>query len=440
VLLLALAVVTGWAVWDYLEARQTAELLAAARAAREPLTLYELRPSGRASVEDAARLYLAAADLVRLDDWRELTTIRDGLEAVRAAWPPRSPTGAELAAARELLEKNRQTLEMLDGAARLEFAGFPPGTEYNYRQDRLVKVGRIAALRAAVSALGDDPDATVSAIVSWLRLSRVFQIDAGAMNIDIPVGDIEATIPATLERLHPSLDALSRLERALGDYEDGTELIRTAMTERAWMIEYYWPRYFGVAAPQVTPTDSNTVGPGLREVLLRPELRRRMNERLQLFASIVSTAKTTGGLQMLARLRGLQASDVKSSFYTATPRQILNVYQSYAARVCERIAIERSARLAIAVDRFRLKHGAMPASWEQVASEAKEPVPFDPLTGSPLRLVVRADSYVVYSVGGDGRDDGGHVDRPPLRAPSSPGSPRHAAADWGVRVRIRDAP
>jgi hypothetical protein len=284
--------------------------------------------------------------------------------------------------------------------------------------------------------LGDDPDAAVSAIVSWLRLSRVFH--AGGTNIGPPVSDIETAIPATLERFHPSVEALGRLEKALVEYEDGTELVRAALRERASTIEYHWLRYLGIAAPQVTPIDSSTVRPGLREVLLRPELRRQLNDRLRLFASIVSTAKTSHGLGVLAGLRELKADDVKTRFYFATPREILNVYENYAAQVFERIAIERSARLAIAVERFRLNHHAMPTSLAEVASEAAEPLPVDPLTGGPLTLIVRADSYVVYSVGGKGNDDGGQIDRPPRRPSSALGSTRRPAPDWGIRVRIRN--
>jgi hypothetical protein len=360
------------------------------------------------------------------------------LDALAAAWPPRYPTDADLAAARGLLEKNRLTLEMLDAARALEFAGFPPGTKYNYRWSRLFNVGQIAALRAAVLALGSDPDAAVSSVISWLRLSRVFQVEPGVMIIGLRVVENEKTIPAILERSHPSPETLGRLEKALADYEDDTELVRAAMGERANLIEYYWPRYFGFAAPQVTPIDSENVKPGLREVFARPVLRRQMNERLRLFAGIVSTVRTKPGLRLLAGLRSLNADDVKSSFYFATPEQILKIYQSYALQVFEGIAIERSARLAIAIERFRRTHRAMPASLAQVASEEGAPLPADPMTGDALKLLIRPDSYVVYSVGENGKDDGGQVDRPARAASAAPGSPKRPAPDWGIRVRIRD--
>jgi hypothetical protein len=438
VLLLVLVLVAGWAAWDYVEARRSEEILAAVRSVREPLTTYELSRSGRTGADDAARLYLAAADLVRLDDWRELTTIRGRLDALAATWPQRSPSDTDLAAARGLLEKNRLTLEMLGAAAGLEFAGFPPGTDYNYRWGHLVEVGHIAALRAAVLALGNDPDAAASSVISWLRLSRVFQGESGTMIIGLPVVEIENTIPAMLERLRPSPESLGRLDKALADYEDDTELARAAMSERASLIEYYWPRYFGFAAPQVKEIDSRKVEPGFPEVFARPVLRRQMNERLRLFAGIVSAARTKPGLRLLAGLRGLNAGDVRSRFYFATPAEILKVYQGYALQVFEGMAIERSARQAIAIERFRRTHHAMPASLAEVASDDGSPLPADPMTGDAFKLIVRPDSYVVYSIGGDGRDDGGQIDRPPLAASAAPGSAKRPAPDWGLRVRIQN--
>ncbi len=438
-LLLVLVVVAVWAAWDYVEARRSAEILAAIRAAHEPLTAYDIPWTGLAGADDAGRLYLAAAALVRRpDDWRELATIRDGLDALAATWPPRSPSDTDLAAVERLLEGNRQTLEMLDGAAALDFGGFPPGTDYNYRWDQLNQVGHIAALRAAVLALGNDPDAAVSSVISWLRLSRVYQGELGTMFTGLRTVEIEKTIPAMLERLRPSPESLGRLDKALADYEDDTRPARIAMAERAWFIQHYWPRYFGFAGPQAMPISPNNDGPGFREVFARPVLRRETNERLRLFAGIVSAARMRPGLRLLAGLRGLNAGDAKSRFYLGTPAEIVKIYQGYAVGLFEGIAIERSARAAIAIERFRQTHHAMPASLADVAADAGSVLPVDPMTGDALKLVGRPDSYIVYSVGDNGKDEGGQIDRPPLAKTAAPGTSKRPAPDWGVRVRIRN--
>ncbi|MBX7165610.1 MAG: hypothetical protein K1X74_04615 [Pirellulales bacterium] len=51
--------------------------------------------------------------------------------------------------------------------------------------------------------------------------------------------------------------------------------------------------------------------------------------------------------------------------------------------------------------------GAMPESLEELAPEYLSEVPSDPYTGAPLRLKATDEEWTVYSVGENGRDDGG---------------------------------
>ncbi|MCP4641494.1 MAG: hypothetical protein GY851_13715 [bacterium] len=63
----------------------------------------------------------------------------------------------------------------------------------------------------------------------------------------------------------------------------------------------------------------------------------------------------------------------------------------------------RAVRAAIAVERYRLEHGAYPDTAEEVAAQ----FPKDPFADAPI-LYKRLDGgYVTYSVGADERDDGG---------------------------------
>jgi len=74
------------------------------------------------------------------------------------------------------------------------------------------------------------------------------------------------------------------------------------------------------------------------------------------------------------------------------------------------VANVRVATAALAIERFRLTHtNALPASLEQLAPDYCESVPADPFDGKPLRYKTHGASYAVYSIGSDGRDDGGVV-------------------------------
>ena len=63
------------------------------------------------------------------------------------------------------------------------------------------------------------------------------------------------------------------------------------------------------------------------------------------------------------------------------------------------IASIRATSAGVSVESYRSEHGVLP---DQLPSEFA-----DPFTGRPLRYKKLAKGYVVYSVGEDGRDDGG---------------------------------
>ena len=70
---------------------------------------------------------------------------------------------------------------------------------------------------------------------------------------------------------------------------------------------------------------------------------------------------------------------------------------------------ERQMTLAaIAVKRFELRHGKPPASLEALVPGVLAAVPYDYMSAKPLCYRVGSDErYVIYSVGEDGKDDGG---------------------------------
>ena len=78
-----------------------------------------------------------------------------------------------------------------------------------------------------------------------------------------------------------------------------------------------------------------------------------------------------------------------------------------------------SMRGLIAVERFRMKHGKWPAKLADVVPEFLARVPTDPFDGTPLKMVRTSDGVIVYSVGMDGVDNGGKLDR---KSPMTPGS------------------
>lgn len=74
------------------------------------------------------------------------------------------------------------------------------------------------------------------------------------------------------------------------------------------------------------------------------------------------------------------------------------------------IALIRSARTALSVQRYRLKYNKLPDSLDDLVPDYLESVPLDPFDGKELRYKKLDKGFVVYSIGKDQKDDGGKED------------------------------
>jgi hypothetical protein len=99
------------------------------------------------------------------------------------------------------------------------------------------------------------------------------------------------------------------------------------------------------------------------------------------------------------------------------------------------LAFVRAAIAALAVERYRIDTGQYPEQLEAITPKYLATAPLDPYDGRPLRYKRLADGVVIYSIGQDGTDDGGFMDR---KAPKAP----HADVGfrlWDVKARRQPA-
>ncbi len=68
-----------------------------------------------------------------------------------------------------------------------------------------------------------------------------------------------------------------------------------------------------------------------------------------------------------------------------------------------------SVLAALAVIRYQREHGRLPETLNDLVGEFLKQVPQDPFDYQPLRYVPKGDTFVIYSVGINGVDDGGQV-------------------------------
>jgi hypothetical protein len=74
-------------------------------------------------------------------------------------------------------------------------------------------------------------------------------------------------------------------------------------------------------------------------------------------------------------------------------------------------ALLRCTLAALAVESYRLAHGKWPESLASMGPELLRETPIDPFDGRPLRFRRLENGLVIYSVGPDGQDDGGILNR-----------------------------
>jgi hypothetical protein len=102
--------------------------------------------------------------------------------------------------------------------------------------------------------------------------------------------------------------------------------------------------------------------------------------------------------------------------------------KKYVENVVSPLAMVRSFRIAVAVERFQHAHaGQLPARLSDMVPSYLPSAPVDPFTGQPIRFSASTDAYVVYSAGLNRTDDGGDVAMQWARG-----------SDLGIRVRDVD--
>ena len=103
----------------------------------------------------------------------------------------------------------------------------------------------------------------------------------------------------------------------------------------------------------------------------------------------------------------LKIPDLRRSFDDFSPNSMLR--KTLQAEAGRNVVIS-----AIALKRFQLKQGRLPDSLAELAPDYLPAVPIDPYDGKPLKYHPNDDgTYLLYSVGDDGVDDGGDTSLSP---------------------------
>jgi hypothetical protein len=120
------------------------------------------------------------------------------------------------------------------------------------------------------------------------------------------------------------------------------------------------------------------------------------------YLRLESTALHLSEQPLPERFRALTAFAQETNQASA----LLPVSRMYLWQSCQYLKLDarfiarlRTARAGLSVESYRSEHGELPDSIPSTF--------LDPFDGRPLRYKKLAKGYVVYSIGEDGKDDGG---------------------------------
>jgi len=459
---LFLLALTARLAWGYVEARRLNAEIARIRAAGEPVTFEDLRsnmasPVVRPSVEtgeadDAGPYYEAALALLRDRDaeplWDACGTYRDALRASPTSRPSRNVAES----VDKLLSDNTLTLDMLDRGARCPTCRFAIGIEFGMGRclEQLARAraaARLLAARTLVRASQGQGDEAVESLISLLRLRRVFDPPITiAYLVEIASLSLACEDAAIiLEVCRPSDPALMRLGDALLTI-DGPRLLERRIAERAYA------EFSGETDKPPTLLERSLLAERVYGLQCMRDL---ISDRLESASAGDGTGPLPGqwpakgfwmrpmalhwatgylcDLSEFVRLARRPLPEALNVIRNGGParstfgRLIAPALEKMFVQTAGADAEARCAAVAVAVERYRRARNRLPASLDELVPEYARSLPSDPFTGK--RLLYRHDgqSYVVYSVGENGKDDSGAVAR------ASRGEPR---ADRGIRVRL----
>ena len=419
-----LLLIAAWQIWDAIEARRLERALAAIAGPPVP-TKIVAGPTD----EGAGKYYAAAAVFavsVKRSDSFQATPggpIVEAAIAMRDALAKGTPPPKQaLDEAAGQIEQSQPVFDLISQATALPFERFAPGTDFNYRFSGLLDVHRLVGLETMHLAMGGQGDAAARMLIDRLASLRAFDEQNWLFEVTRArqVRDIATDIGILLSHVTVSEDRLNDLDRTLSRTYANDDLERAIRGEA--LLTYgtfrtFWER-------------PSRAGLGF---LYLPLLRHHLVNRAETGADALRAAR----LPWPDRIRAMeQIVDRQSVLPTIVPffgAPIASQLRQTTIGDAEGLAALRSARMVIAIERYRRVHKAAPAALSDVMTEGDD-VTIDPFTGTSLRYARTDTSYVVYSIGRDGKDENGTFSSP---LPAWQTKTTAPPVDIGVRVILR---
>jgi hypothetical protein len=307
------------------------------------------------------------------------------------------------------LYEARKLADLPDGRFPISYNRRPATTPVPHLQE-VREIGRLLEGFILLSSENGNSDEALGSCQALLNCGRAIGNEPLITSQMVRLAERRAVLrlaERVLARGLPSESALSALQRLLEQDARDPVLLYVLRGERAvtdrevelTQTQHQWQSRLRA----VVGNPSNAAGP-LR-MLARDGLAPERAEILRFNNSLIEIIKgPTQGWQNA--LQNLAAAHPEAP-------ELLRMWRSAAAGLAksfmEADAELRGMVVLIACERWLRRHGHWPQSLQQLVTDYLAQVPEDPFDGKPLRYRRLADGVVVYSIGGNGRDDGGAI-------------------------------
>lgn len=432
-ILFMLALALGW-----LAAQQRVRTeLARIREAGEPVSAEDLEvfyprpPAGR----DTTQLWLDAIAVLDTPEFnayaKDLPIIgtAEQLPSLDEPWPHQAAAEALLAKYHEPLEKMHRAAE-LGGAARYS-TDFSRGiASLLPHLNKLRIAARLLVLEAEVEARRQDATAAAKAIEAILAAEHSLRNEPILISQLIRL-NLDNMARDELEHLVPgagfSDNDLSDIAHQLDASDYSASFQRCALGERALGLQTFEDaKSAGIDVPLLSFHASDE--------LVYLQFMRKLVASSTLQGPVLYDAATAWEREVKQF-----AGEFGAGLRCPISVQILPTFSSTVAGIDRGTAYRDVMRVALAIERYRLRHGDPPKALAALVPAFLSGVPLDPFDGKPLHYRVDDAEYRAYSIGSNRVDDGGRVPADLVDLTSLPVRV-DAEFDFVFRVRLGKPP
>ena len=397
-------------VWSSIESARLERTFDALEARNEPLDIatFDSKPTTDEQ-RQASHYYKQAASLVAELKPRSLTEAGKVIEEYCGTSDP--VMRRERATSLESLEgQYRGALDLLDRASSLDANGWDAAdkpSRYSIEANLPYELAGVNAVRIARLACSGDGEAAGNALLASLRLRRILPTWATR-----PLQTSHSLQLVLQAGVSPPL--LQQLQQEYQRLADAPGLDVSLQHARAQWLYFAEPGVFsdppqGFEGRRMTPFEAIAMR------LMRPARDHVAVSELREFNEVIDAMKQPWP-QKLEAARAIGTRYPRSSNRGSLASALMPFgrhaasfsLQVYVTTMAEALARTRASIGALAAARWMATHGgALPASLNDLNPQYVSAPLADPYSGGPLNYIQHGRAYKIYSVGTNGRDDGG---------------------------------